>query len=145
VKVPLGASDQPDSLRTDLVETSEVSESRAKEAAGRKDRGRRHAMRASVLSRSLIHTLERHGENVRALRKIERELLAALKPRGAPGRLLFDRLWASILRLILAARLEESALVATGIDCEELSFCVVVARGRSSDSHCPGRRKYSNR
>jgi hypothetical protein len=114
MKVPLGASDQPDSLRTDLVETSEVSESRAKEAAGRKDRGRRHAMRGSVLSRSLIHTLERHGENVRALRKIERELLAALKPRGALGRLLFDRFWASILRLILAARLEESALAPQG-------------------------------
>ena len=110
MKVPLGASDQPDSLRTDLVEIPEVPASPAKESSERKDRGRRHAVRGSVLSRCLLQTLERHGENVRVLRKIESELRATLKPKGALGRLLFDRFWASILRLILVARLEEDAL-----------------------------------
>src|SRR4029077_2416608 len=108
------APEQPDGLRTDVVETSEVPESLRKEASGRKDRGCRHAVRGSVLSRSLIQTLERLGENVRALKSIEAELRATLKPRGALGRLFFDRFWASILRLILAARLEEGGLAPQG-------------------------------
>ena len=109
-QTPSRPSEHPDSLRADLVETSEVPKSPAKEAAGRKDRGRRHAVRGSVLSRSLIQTLERHGENVRALKKMEGELRATLKPQGALGRLFFDRFWASILRLVLIARLEEASL-----------------------------------
>jgi hypothetical protein len=104
------ASEQPDGLRTGFVETPEVPESPAKEASERRDRGRRHAVRGSVLSRILIQTLERHGENVRMLRRMENELRATLKPKGALGRLFFDRFWASILRLILAARLEEGGL-----------------------------------
>lgn len=104
------ASEQPDNSRSNSSEPSEVPKPPAKEASERKDRGRRHAVRGSVLSRSLIQTLERLGENVRALRKIESELRASLKPRGALGRLLFDRFWASILRLILAARIEEGGL-----------------------------------
>jgi hypothetical protein len=108
------ASKHSDNLRTDVVETSEVPESPAKEPGGRKDRGRRHAVHGSVLSRSLIRTLERLGENVRALRKIENELRATLKPRGALGRLFFDRFWASVLRLILVARLEEGGLASGG-------------------------------
>jgi hypothetical protein len=112
-ETPPHASEQPDGLRTDAVETS-VPESPAKEPGGRKDRGRRHAVHGSVLSRSLIRTLERVGENVRALRKIENELRATLKPRGALGRLFFDRFWASVLRLILVARLEEGGLASGG-------------------------------
>lgn len=76
----------------------------------RKDRGRRHAGRGSVLSRSLIQALEQRGENIRALKKIESELRADLKPQGALGRFLFDRFWASVLRLILVTRLEEGGL-----------------------------------
>lgn len=108
-QTPSRVSEQPNSLRADLVETSEVPGSPAKEAAGRKDRGRRHGVRGSVLSRGLIQALERHGENVRALKKMENELRATFKPRGPLGRL-FDRFWASILRLILVARLEEKGL-----------------------------------
>jgi hypothetical protein len=37
---------------------------------------------------------------------MERDLRAALKPKGALGQLLFDRFWASLLRLILIARME---------------------------------------
>jgi hypothetical protein len=117
----VGASEQPDSLRTDVVETSEAPESPAKDAAGRKDRGRRHAVRGSVLNRSLIQTLERLGENVRALKSIEGELRTTLKPQGALGRLFFDRFWASILRLILVARLEEGGLAPQGNAAKNLS------------------------
>jgi hypothetical protein len=45
---------------------------------------------------------------------MESELRAALKPQGALGRLLFDRFWASILRLILVAHLEEAAFAPQG-------------------------------
>jgi len=77
---------------------------------GRTDRGSRHAVRSSVLSRSLLQALEKRGENIRALRKMESELRATLSPKGALGRFFFDRFWASILRLILVSRLEESEL-----------------------------------
>lgn len=109
------ASEQPDSSRGNGAERSKVSKSPRKKSSGRKDRGRRHVVRGSVLSRSLIQTLERLGENVRALKKMESELRATLKPQGALGRLFFDRFWASILRLILVARLEESGLAPQGI------------------------------
>jgi hypothetical protein len=46
---------------------------------------------------------------------MESELRAALKPQGALGRLLFDRFWESVLRLILVARLEEDGLASRGI------------------------------
>jgi hypothetical protein len=120
-ETPPHASEQSDNLRTDVVETSEAPESPKREAGERKDQGRRHAVRGSVLSRSLIQTLERLGENVRALRKIESELRATLKPRGALGRLFFDRFWASILRLVLVARLEEGGLTSGGTIAKNLA------------------------
>jgi hypothetical protein len=76
----------------------------------RSDRGRLHAIRLSVLSRGLLEALRRSGENLRTLRKMERQLRADLEPRGALESLLFDRFWASCLRLILAARLEQERL-----------------------------------
>ncbi len=106
---------EPDSSRSNGEERSEVSKSPRKKSSGRKDRGRRHVVRGSVLSRSLIQTLERLGENVRALKRMESELRATLKPLGALGRLIFDRFWASILRLILVSRLEENGLAPQGI------------------------------
>ncbi len=45
---------------------------------------------------------------------MENGLRAALKPKGALGQLLFDRFWASVLRLILVARLEEAGLAPRG-------------------------------
>jgi hypothetical protein len=109
------APEQPDNSPNDAVETSELPESLAKEAPRRKDRACRHVVRGAILSRSLIQTLERLGENVRALRRMESELRADLKPQGALGRLLFDRFWQSYLRLILVARLEEEGLAPQGI------------------------------
>jgi hypothetical protein len=93
-----------------MEKSSKVPEPLAEGGAGRKDRACRHVVRGSVLSRSLIQALERLGENVRTLRRIEVELRATLKPKGALGRLLFDRFWASVLRLIFVARLEEGGL-----------------------------------
>jgi hypothetical protein len=129
-ETPPQASEKPDSSRTDAVETSGIAESLAKEASGRKDRGCRHVVHSSVLSRSLIQTLERRGENVRALRKIESELRAALKPQGALGRLLFDRFWASVLRLILVARLEEDGLAPQGIASKDTATVPSLREGR---------------
>jgi hypothetical protein len=93
-----------------MEKSSEVPESLAKEAPGRKDRGCLHAVRGSVLSRGLLHILQRHGENVRTLRRFERGLRADLKPKGALGQLLFDQFWAGVLRLILVERLEGAGL-----------------------------------
>jgi hypothetical protein len=45
---------------------------------------------------------------------MESDLRAALKPKGALGQLLFDRFWASVLRLILIARLEADGLSQKG-------------------------------
>jgi hypothetical protein len=97
-----------------MEKSSEDPESLAKEAPGRKDRGCLHAVRGSVLSRGLLHTLQRLGENVRTLRRMESGLRADLKPKGALGRLIFDQFWASVLRLILVARLEEAGLAPQG-------------------------------
>jgi hypothetical protein len=97
-----------------MEKSPEVPESLAKEAPGRKDRGCLHAVRGSVLSRGLLHSLQRLGENVRTLRRMESGLRADLKPKGALGQLIFDQFWASVLRLILVARLEEAGLTPQG-------------------------------
>jgi hypothetical protein len=77
---------------------------------GRTDQGRLHAVRDSVLSRGLLETLTRYGENPRKLRRMERELRTVLKPEGPLGKLFFDRFWSCVLRLILLSRLEEIGL-----------------------------------
>jgi hypothetical protein len=77
---------------------------------GRTDQGRLHAARDSVLSRGLLETLTRYGENPRKLRRMEAELRTVLRPAGALGSLLFDRFWSCVLRLILVALLEETGL-----------------------------------
>ena len=77
---------------------------------GRTDQGRLHAVRDSVLSRGLLETLTRYGENPRKLRGMEAELRTVLKPEGPLGKLLFGRFWSCVLRLILLSRLEEIGL-----------------------------------
>jgi hypothetical protein len=77
---------------------------------GRTDQGRLHAVRDSVLSRGLLETLTRYGENPRKLRRMEAELRTELKPKGPLGKLLFGRFWSCVLRLILLSRLEEIGL-----------------------------------
>ena len=82
----------------------------AQKNGGRTDQGRLHAVRDSVLSRGLLETLTRYGENPRKLRRMESELRAVLKPQGPVGNLFFDRFFSCVLRLILVARLEETGL-----------------------------------
>jgi hypothetical protein len=77
---------------------------------GRTDQGRLHAVRDSVLSRGLLETLTRYGENPKKLRRMEAELRTVLKPEGPLGKLLFGRFWSCVLRLILLSRLEEIGL-----------------------------------
>jgi hypothetical protein len=78
--------------------------------SGRKDRGQKHAVRGSVLSRRLLEALTQRGENARTLRRLEADYRSELRPKGAVGRLVFDRFWQSILRLILLASLEARGL-----------------------------------
>ncbi len=99
-------------------------------APRRKDRGRRHAVRGSVLSRSLIQALEERGENIRTLKKIETELRAVLKPEGALGRLFFDRFWVSVLRLILVGRLEAEGLASQGTAATRSTSVPFLQEGR---------------
>jgi hypothetical protein len=77
---------------------------------GRTDRGRPHAVRDSALSRGLLETLCQHGENRRSLRRMEAGLRADLKPSGPLGKLLFDRFWSCVLRLIFVSHLEGKEL-----------------------------------
>lgn len=81
---------------------------------GRKDRGRLHAVRSSAMHRGLLESLRRFGENPKALRRMETELRAALRPIGPIGNLLFARFWSSVLRLILVQRLEQAELATKG-------------------------------
>jgi hypothetical protein len=78
---------------------------------GRTDQGKPHAVRDSILSRGLLETLCRNGENRRSLRRMEAELRAELKPTGPLGNLLFSRFWSCVLRLILVSRLEDIGLI----------------------------------
>jgi hypothetical protein len=77
----------------------------------RKDKKRLHSMHHGALSRFPLEALASLGENIGSLRKIERKLRAELKPSGIVADIMFDRLWASYLRCLLAARAEALAVV----------------------------------
>jgi hypothetical protein len=79
-------------------------------SAPRKDRTRIHMTRHAVLSRFPLQALAALGENVRQLRRLEAKFRAELKPSSAVGGMLFDRMWSSYLRCLLAARAEAMAL-----------------------------------
>ncbi len=82
---------------------------------GRTDRGRLHARQDSPLSRGLLETLCKCGENRRSLRRMEAELRAELKPAGPLGKLLFDRFWSCVLRLIFGSHLEGKGLFTSAV------------------------------
>jgi len=86
-----------------------------KRKGARTDQGRLHAVRDSALSRRLLETLCRCGENRRSLRRMEAELRAELKPIGPLGNLLFGRFWSCVLRLILASHLEGIGLITNAV------------------------------
>ena len=72
----------------------------------RKDTGGVHVVSHGLLSRDPFEILRRLGENPQKLRRLERRLRKALRPEGEIGKLIFDKLWSSHLRSLLAARLE---------------------------------------
>jgi hypothetical protein len=76
----------------------------------RKDKARMHVTRNAILSRFPLQALALLGENVRQLRRLEAKLRAKLKPSDAVRSMLFDRMWSSYLRCLLAARAEAMAL-----------------------------------
>ncbi len=86
---------------------------------GRTDQGRLHTVRDSVLSRGLLETLCRRGENRRSLRRMEAELRAELKPTGPLGNLLFSRFFSCVLRLILVSRLEDIGSIPTRLPSKD--------------------------
>ncbi len=79
----------------------------------RKDLGRVHARRHGILARNILSALGEMGENLRSLRRIEREFRRTLRPRAPLGDLFFDRFWSSYLRLALASRLEANLFMDT--------------------------------
>ena len=79
----------------------------------RKDSGHIHTRRHGILARNTMRALVELGENLRSMRRMEREFRTTLQPGGALGNLLFDRFWSCYLRLILVGRLEANLLTAT--------------------------------
>jgi hypothetical protein len=77
----------------------------------RADRGHLHATRHGVLSRCPLEALQKLGEDIRKIRRLERRYRESLKPVGAIGLMVFDRFWSSYTRLLLAARIETSLIV----------------------------------
>lgn len=67
------------------------------------------------MSRGLLETLCKCGENRRSLRRMEAELRAELKPAGPLGKLLFDRFWSCVLRLIFGSHLEGKGLFTSAV------------------------------
>jgi hypothetical protein len=99
----------------DAGEAGEPHRTRGRRNSGRTDRGRLHARQDAALSRGLFETLCRCGENRRSLRRMEAELRAELKPAGPLGKLLFDRFWSCVLRLIFGSHLEGKGLFTSAV------------------------------
>ena len=76
----------------------------------RRDKGSTHATRCGLLSRDIVRALVRSGENLRSIRRYEKQLRAFFRVRGILGELFFDRWWSSHLRLLLSGKLEARVL-----------------------------------
>jgi hypothetical protein len=72
----------------------------------RTDSGKLHRVQHGILSREALAALVQLGEDLKSLRRLERQYRAALRPPGPIGNLIFDRFWSSYLRLLLISRLE---------------------------------------
>ena len=79
----------------------------AKKAHPRKDKNQLHATRHGILARYPLESLLDSGENLRALRGLEKSLRDQFQPRGAFEQILFDRAWSSLLHCLLIARAEK--------------------------------------
>jgi hypothetical protein len=87
--------------------------SNQQEPKKRKDLGRLHPTRNSLLCRGLLETLRRNGQNLKPLRAMEKALRGALRPTGPLAELIFDKFFASVLRLVLSSQLEQSATMSS--------------------------------
>jgi hypothetical protein len=97
------APEKPGTSLNDAAEKSQTI------AITRKDKRRLHSMHHAILSRYPLEALARLGENIRQLRSLERNLRRELKPSGLTGDVVFDRMWSSYLRCLLAAKAEATA------------------------------------
>lgn len=106
--MPEGVDEQEHSQNSqaDKTPASQCCSLVVKSKGRRKDAGRLHAVRHGALSRCPLEALRHLGDNLKALRRMERRFRAELKPRGAVAEIVFDRFWSSYLRCLLAARTE---------------------------------------
>ncbi len=101
-----------DPASVDIIPASGIGEKPSGQCAAHekkpkcKDAGHFHAVRHGLLSRHPLQALCQLGENPKKLRRLEKQLRAALKPDGVVGELVFDKFWSSHLRCLLAVRIE---------------------------------------
>lgn len=79
--------------------------------SARKDLGSFHYSGHRILSRDPLEALVKMGENVRSLRQIERGFRLDLRPPGPVGEMLFDSMFSSHLRSMIAGKLEARVLL----------------------------------
>lgn len=108
-----GAAQQATGVSTVITPpiTADPCVEQKKRTSVRKDKGHLHAVRHGALARYPLEALRHLGEDVKALRRLERRFRAELKPRRLIADLVFDRFWSSYLRCLLAARAEASAFL----------------------------------
>ena len=63
----------------------------------RTDSGKLHRARHGILSREVLDSLVKAGEDRKTLRRLERQYRKTLQPTGPFGTLSFDRFWSSYL------------------------------------------------
>jgi hypothetical protein len=104
-----GNGSQPPSSQKELGnQTTPIQAATRK--TGRKDQGQLHVTRHGILSRHLLEALRTRGEDVKSIRRLERQFRASLRPTGVIANLIFDRFFSCYLRLVLAARVEANAV-----------------------------------
>jgi hypothetical protein len=102
----------PDNPDNDGQLTEEIVPHNGKPNSGgvpnpREDQNHLHTTRHGVLSRHPLEALAKAGENVRALRRLEKSLRAQFQPKGLIEELMFDRAWSCLLHCLLIARAEK--------------------------------------
>jgi hypothetical protein len=107
--IPAGHA-QEDPPAVEAAPAEDRGTTRPTSSFARKDQARIHVTRNAILSRFPLQALATLGENIRQLRRLEAKFRAELKPSSAVSNMLFDRMWSSYLRCVLAARAEAMAL-----------------------------------
>jgi hypothetical protein len=105
---PRSPETSPGARPLDLIPANADQEFRKRESRKvcRTDSGKLHRVKHGILSREALDVLVKAGEDLRTLRRLERQYRAALRPIGPFGNLFFDQFWSSYLRLLLSGRLQ---------------------------------------